>query len=194
MTVIESTRLPSWTLNSNLAPWWHGGGFSRQRPRRSVMGPRCPVDSRARARRHMTTAGAGAVGLTGGCQCGAPRYRLDTEPSGSICHCRMCQKVSDGPFMAFGGALRHIMTSSLGPTSSARPRPRRLAPESPALTLLAVVAPLRPASAATASSPSLQEAAESPPLRLRTGYTVSSPHASQRRQRLETTTAPPLSP
>ena len=46
---------------------------------------------------------AGAVGLTGGCQCGALRYRLDAEPSGSICHCRMCQKASGGPFMAFGG-------------------------------------------------------------------------------------------
>ena len=51
----------------------------------------------------MTTAEAGAVGLTGGCQCGALRYRLDAEPSGSICHCRMCQKASGGPFMAFGG-------------------------------------------------------------------------------------------
>jgi hypothetical protein len=51
----------------------------------------------------MTTAGAGAVDLTGGCQCGELRYRLDAEPSGSICHCRMCQKASGGPFMAFGG-------------------------------------------------------------------------------------------
>ena len=51
----------------------------------------------------MTAARAGAVGLTGGCQCGALRYRLDAEPSGSICHCRMCQKASGGPFMAFGG-------------------------------------------------------------------------------------------
>jgi len=42
--------------------------------------------------------------LTGGCQCGAVRYRLDAEPTGAnICHCRMCQKASGGPFMAFAG-------------------------------------------------------------------------------------------
>jgi hypothetical protein len=44
------------------------------------------------------------AGLTGGCQCGAVRYRLDAQPSGAnICHCRMCQKAGGGPFMAFGG-------------------------------------------------------------------------------------------
>jgi len=51
----------------------------------------------------MTRAGAGPIGLTGGSQCGAVRYRLDTAPGGNICHCRMCQKASGGPFMAFGG-------------------------------------------------------------------------------------------
>jgi hypothetical protein len=45
-----------------------------------------------------------AAGLAGGCQCGAVRYRLIVEPTGvNICHCRMCQKASGGPFMAFGG-------------------------------------------------------------------------------------------
>ena len=45
-----------------------------------------------------------AAGLTGGCQCGAVRYRLIAEPTGvNVCHCRMCQKASGGPFMAFGG-------------------------------------------------------------------------------------------
>ena len=44
------------------------------------------------------------TGLTGGCQCGAVRYRLDAKPKAtSICHCRMCQKASGGPFTAFGG-------------------------------------------------------------------------------------------
>jgi hypothetical protein len=42
--------------------------------------------------------------LAGGCQCGAVRYRLAAQPTGvNICHCRMCQKASGGPFMAFGG-------------------------------------------------------------------------------------------
>jgi hypothetical protein len=39
--------------------------------------------------------------LAGGCQCGAVRYRLDAVPSGThVCHCRMCQKASGGPFAA----------------------------------------------------------------------------------------------
>ena len=42
--------------------------------------------------------------LKGGCQCGAVRYRLESEPTGaSVCHCRMCQKASGGPLMAFCG-------------------------------------------------------------------------------------------
>ena len=42
--------------------------------------------------------------LTGGCQCGAVRYRLEAQPTGTnVCHCRMCQKASGGPFMAFAG-------------------------------------------------------------------------------------------
>jgi hypothetical protein len=40
--------------------------------------------------------------LTGGCQCGAVRYRLDATPRrGNLCHCRMCQKAGGGPFMVF---------------------------------------------------------------------------------------------
>ena len=35
--------------------------------------------------------------LTGGCQCGAVRYRLDAAPTGAnVCHCRMCQKAGGG--------------------------------------------------------------------------------------------------
>jgi hypothetical protein len=51
----------------------------------------------------MTNTATGQIGMTGGCQCGAVRYRLDAAPGGTICHCRMCQKASGGPFMAFGG-------------------------------------------------------------------------------------------
>lgn len=38
---------------------------------------------------------------TGGCQCGAVRYALYRAPEGSVCHCRMCQKATGGPFGAF---------------------------------------------------------------------------------------------
>ena len=31
---------------------------------------------------------------TGGCQCGAVRYRVEGFGEASICHCRMCQKAS----------------------------------------------------------------------------------------------------
>jgi hypothetical protein len=39
--------------------------------------------------------------LTGGCQCGAVRFRVERLGRGSICHCRMCQKA----FGAFFGPL-----------------------------------------------------------------------------------------
>jgi hypothetical protein len=40
--------------------------------------------------------------LTGGCQCGAIRFALSASPEKiSICHCRMCQKASGGPFASF---------------------------------------------------------------------------------------------
>jgi hypothetical protein len=40
--------------------------------------------------------------FTGGCQCGAVRYALMAAPHHvSACHCRMCQKASGGPIMAF---------------------------------------------------------------------------------------------
>jgi hypothetical protein len=42
--------------------------------------------------------------LTGGCQCGAVRYRIEATPtSANLCHCRMCQKAGGAPFMAFAG-------------------------------------------------------------------------------------------
>lgn len=43
--------------------------------------------------------------VSGGCQCGAVRYRLTETPRGSlVCHCRMCQKAFSAPFAAFVGA------------------------------------------------------------------------------------------
>ncbi|SDE14434.1 Uncharacterized conserved protein [Paracoccus isoporae] len=39
--------------------------------------------------------------ITGGCQCGAIRYRIDALGRSSVCHCRMCQRA----FGAFYAAL-----------------------------------------------------------------------------------------
>ncbi|PZU87246.1 MAG: aldehyde-activating protein [Chelatococcus sp.] len=41
--------------------------------------------------------------VTGGCQCGAIRYRLTARPKASICFCRMCQKAAGHYFGAFAG-------------------------------------------------------------------------------------------
>src|SRR6516165_10171399 len=50
----------------------------------------------------MSEQASGPIGLTGGCQCGAVRYRVEATPTGtSVCHCRMCQKAGGAPFMAF---------------------------------------------------------------------------------------------
>ncbi|WP_066472304.1 GFA family protein [Bosea sp. WAO] len=43
--------------------------------------------------------------LTGGCQCGAVRYRLKTPPHEvSVCFCRMCQKAAGSYFGAFASS------------------------------------------------------------------------------------------
>ena len=48
--------------------------------------------------------------LTGGCQCGAVRFRVGGEMGrASICHCRMCQKAFAGPF----GALVTVPVADL---------------------------------------------------------------------------------
>jgi hypothetical protein len=49
------------------------------------------ASGQARAARH-----------TGGCQCGRVRYALYADPAeASICHCRMCQKATGGPFAIY---------------------------------------------------------------------------------------------
>ena len=52
--------------------------------------------------------------LTGGCQCGAVRYRLDARPVGSVCHCRMCQKAVGGPFAALAAIDTAALTWTRG--------------------------------------------------------------------------------
>jgi hypothetical protein len=40
--------------------------------------------------------------LAGGCLCGGVRYRLDAAPfDAGYCHCRLCQRASGAPVLAF---------------------------------------------------------------------------------------------
>jgi len=53
--------------------------------------------------------------VTGGCQCGAVRYRVDTElDNPHLCHCRMCQKAAGNYFMPLAGALRENIAVTRG--------------------------------------------------------------------------------
>ena len=52
---------------------------------------------------------------SGGCQCGAVRFRVEVELGrASICHCRMCQKATGGPFGAYVSAPRDAVTWTRG--------------------------------------------------------------------------------
>ncbi|MEM8878320.1 MAG: GFA family protein [Pseudomonadota bacterium] len=53
--------------------------------------------------------------FSGGCQCGAVRYRIDgplLEPH--ICHCRMCQKAAGNYFMPFAHVSKRSFTVTRG--------------------------------------------------------------------------------
>jgi hypothetical protein len=39
--------------------------------------------------------------LSGGCLCGSVRYRATTMSRAGLCHCRMCQKASGAPVVAW---------------------------------------------------------------------------------------------
>ncbi|UVC10591.1 GFA family protein [Rhizobium sp. TH2] len=46
------------------------------------------------------------MSFSGGCQCGAVRYRAAKAPSEPhLCHCRMCQKAAGNYFMPLGGVM-----------------------------------------------------------------------------------------
>jgi hypothetical protein len=57
--------------------------------------------------------------LSGGCQCGAVRYRaLPMLESSHICHCRMCQKAAGNFFAALVGVKRGDLTWTRGTPAS----------------------------------------------------------------------------
>ncbi|MBV6656691.1 MAG: GFA family protein [Devosiaceae bacterium] len=55
---------------------------------------------------------------TGGCQCGAVRYRVSGEPeTPHLCHCRMCQKASGNYFLPLAWAPGDMLTLTRGEPS-----------------------------------------------------------------------------
>lgn len=66
-------------------------------------------------------AGRDDVRLAGGCQCGCVRYELSGAPDHvSVCHCRMCQKASGGPIMAFARVRKGALSWTRGQPASFR--------------------------------------------------------------------------
>ena len=64
---------------------------------------------------------SGDQAYTGGCQCGAVRFRVGSLGRASVCHCRMCQKATGGIAGIFvsaddlvitRGALKHFRSSN----------------------------------------------------------------------------------
>lgn len=53
--------------------------------------------------------------VTGGCQCGAVRYRIDASLRQiHYCHCRMCQRAVGNLFAALAGAPKDALHWTLG--------------------------------------------------------------------------------
>ena len=56
--------------------------------------------------------------LSGGCQCGAVRYRAEIIPeTAHICHCRMCQKAAGNYFMPLANAKKSAFEVTRGEIS-----------------------------------------------------------------------------
>ncbi len=55
------------------------------------------------------------MSITGGCQCGAVRYRAENGlENPHLCHCRMCQKAAGNYVMPLAGAKRETITVTRG--------------------------------------------------------------------------------
>lgn len=65
--------------------------------------------------------GTGKAVLSGGCQCGAIRYALSAPPlRTALCHCRMCQKATGGPFAAMAEIAKDCFAWTRGTPASFR--------------------------------------------------------------------------
>jgi hypothetical protein len=54
--------------------------------------------------------------VTGGCQCGRVRYRVEiADDDAYLCHCRMCQRATGGVFIAFKGVKKADVTWERAP-------------------------------------------------------------------------------
>lgn len=55
------------------------------------------------------------MSVSGGCQCGAVRYRVEGGlENPHLCHCRMCQKAAGNYFMPLAGAVRDKIVVTRG--------------------------------------------------------------------------------
>ena len=54
--------------------------------------------------------------MTGGCQCGKARYRVQVDPEQAyLCHCKMCQRATGGVAAAFVSVKRADCSWESGP-------------------------------------------------------------------------------
>ncbi len=60
-------------------------------------------------------------GLTGGCLCGAVRYRIEGEPKRVLhCHCSMCRKAAGAPLVTFVSCAAEQLTYTKGAPAAYR--------------------------------------------------------------------------
>lgn len=55
-----------------------------------------------------------AEGITGGCFCGALRYRIDCVEQVANCHCSMCRRISGAPLVTWLVVSREAFTYTSG--------------------------------------------------------------------------------